>query len=106
MPLDPLGTITGGGLRWWGQLGVISPFCSGQETLQVRVEGRQALQVLLCSGPVRQVTQSTLTPSQWMRLPNGGVLSGLLSGDGSWKVTCHLILDGLGDLANMTGFPW
>ena len=70
MPLDPLRTIIEGGLGKRGQLGIISPFCSSQETLQVRVEGRWALQVLLCSRPVGWVTQSALTPSQWMRLPD------------------------------------
>ena len=67
-PLDPLGTIIEGGLRWQGQLGVISLFCFGQEPLQVRVKGRHALQVLLCSRPCGWFAQSPLTPSWWMRL--------------------------------------
>ena len=66
--LEPFRTIIEGGLGWHGQLGVISPFCSGQETIQVRVKGRKALQVLLCSRPFRQVAQSPFTPSQWMML--------------------------------------
>ena len=34
------------------------------------LRGGRSLQVLLCSRPFGWVTQSTLTPSQWMRLPN------------------------------------
>ena len=50
------------------------PYCFGQESLQVRVEGRWVLQVLLCSRPFRWVTQSPCTPSWWMRLPSTCVL--------------------------------
>ena len=46
------------------------PFCSSQESLQVRVERKWALQVLLCSRPLGWVVLSPFAPSQWMRLPN------------------------------------
>ena len=66
MPIDPFETIVVEGLRWQGLLGVISSFCSGQETFQVRLEGKQVL--LLHSGLFN------IFPGEWTGLPSSSIL--------------------------------